>query len=88
MTTLCNAQQAKMVKVEPLTENEKKELKEAQDKVNESQHNFEIMKTKIAAAHQMGTEHWMEWSRWVEFDGDFIIQRYLNNMELNFNANR
>lgn len=65
-------------RAEKLTETEKKALSDAQEKVASAQQELQHTRAIIAVAHGMGESHWMEYSSWYEFDGDFILQRYLS----------
>jgi outer membrane lipoprotein-sorting protein len=62
-------------RAEKLTDAEKVQRAEARQKVANAQAELETVEAKIAGAHGMGKESWMEWSRWYEFDGEFILQR-------------
>ena len=66
--------------VEKLTDTEKKELSSAESKVSDALKNVEDVKAKIAAAHNMHGQEYMEWRSWVEFDGDYILYRYQSYM--------
>lgn len=68
-------QLGRMVAAEKLTGDEKKELAAAALKVKQANDELAETQAKIAGNHKFGKEGYMEWSRWYEFDGDFIIQR-------------
>lgn len=70
-------------RVEALSADEKAELVKAEVAVAKASADLEAVKAKIAVAHKMGRESWMEWSSWYEFDGDFILFRFLSNMGTN-----
>lgn len=70
------AQQGTLRRAEAITPEEKAELQKAQDAITKAQADFETAKAKVAAAHKMTTESYMEWRSWYEFDGDFILQRF------------
>lgn len=65
--------------VERLTDSEQKELADARAKVEAAQTELETVQARIAGAHKFGKESYMEWSRWYEFDGDFILQRSVSS---------
>ena len=81
LTTSALAQNSgTMIAAEKLTDQEKKMLSEAYAKVSDAAVNLRVTKEKIAAQHSMKEEHWMEWSSWYEFDGDYIVKRYQSHM--------
>jgi len=63
-------------RAELLTPQEKAELLKVQDAVLKAEEAQRQTKAKIAAAHKMSQESYMEWASWYEFDGDFILSRY------------
>ena len=68
-------------RVERLTPEERVEMITAVKDVGDAQKRLDALKQKIAAAHGMAGESWMEWRSWYEFDGDFILYRYQSHME-------
>jgi hypothetical protein len=73
-------QQGTLKRVEQISADEKAELQKAADAVTKAQADFEAAKSKVATAHKMTRENYMEWSSWYEFDGDFILQRFSFNI--------
>lgn len=71
-------QQGTLQRVETITPEEKTELQKAADAVTKAQADFDAAKARVAAAHKMTRESYMEWSSWYEFDGDFILQRFVS----------
>jgi hypothetical protein len=70
-------------RVEALTSEEKAELAAAEAEVDKANLGLLATQAKIAAAHKMTHESYMEWSSWYDFDGDFILQRFQSNMVMN-----
>ena len=64
--------------VERITPEEKDDLQKAAAAVAKAQSDFEAAQARVAAAHKMTHESYMEWSSWYEFDGDYILQRFIS----------
>lgn len=79
------SQQGSLKRVEILTSDEKVELQRAADVVTKAQAELGAAQAKVAAAHKMSRESYMEWSSWYEFDGDFILQRFVSTQS-SFNS--
>jgi len=77
---ICMAQQGSMMAVEKLTPEQHRKLTEAGAALTEAQAKYAEVQKQIAAEHGFKKESYMEWRTWYEFDGDFIIKRYQNNM--------
>lgn len=71
-----------LLRAEKMTDAEYTELKMAQIAINAAKIEMENVKHKIAVAHEMKAEQWMEWSSRVDFDGDYILLYHTNNMEI------
>jgi hypothetical protein len=71
-------QNGTLQRAEKMTEAEKSQLAEAQQKVAEAQIALQKVQAQIATQHAMVESHWMgmEYSTWYEFDGDWILQRF------------
>lgn len=69
-------------RAEKMSDAEKVELATAEKKVVEAQKEVESVKRRIAEAHNMKGESWMEWRSWIEFDGDYILYRFKSHMEI------
>jgi len=67
-------------RVEKLTDTEKTELSIAQDKIRIANKELEQIKSKIAKAHNMEGQTWMEWKSWYEIDSEFILFYYQSKM--------
>jgi len=70
-------------RVEKLTDTEKTELSVAQDKIRIANKELEQTKSKIAKAHNMEGQTWMEWKSWYEIDSEFILFYYQSKMQTN-----
>lgn len=68
-------------RVEQLTETEKAILSERIEDVRSAQRALDAVKTTIARSHKMISEDYMEWSSWVEFNGNYIMFFYKCHME-------
>jgi exonuclease VII small subunit len=68
-------------RAEQLTTEEKNQLTAAQAKVDSAVSELENTKRKVADAHHMKSEEYMEWRTWYEFDGDFVLFRFRSNFE-------
>jgi len=62
-------------KVEPLTHEEKNLLHAARQGVTDAKTELRQLELRIAKAHKMEQEMWMEFRAWVEIDGDYILLR-------------
>ena len=71
-----------LVKVEPLTEKEIADVRIARQGVIEARAKLAETELRIAKAHGMEKEEWMESKSWFEIDGDFILYRHQSLMQL------
>lgn len=67
-------------RAEKLTDIEIKALDVADKAVKEVQKEADKLKVKIAEAHGMKPQSYMEWRSWVEFDGDYILLHCQSHM--------
>lgn len=81
--TFQSPQQGSLKRVEQITPEEKVELQKARDAIAKANSEYEAAKAKVAGAHKMTQESYMEWSSWYEFDGDFILQRFSSHQGIN-----
>lgn len=68
-------------KVVELTQDEATEINKAGSDVIAAKSRLEELKNKIAKAHGLSSESYMEWSTRVEFDGGYILQYYESHMD-------
>lgn len=62
-----------LTRAERMTDSEIAEICAARASVDKARGELESVEKKIALAHQMKAESWMEWSTSVKFDGDYVL---------------